>query len=69
MPPAFAIFACADFENDGTHPSTSGEQKIGTRLLEFLRTSFFAIPWFRAGYLLFDDFETGDTGAWADATP
>jgi lysophospholipase L1-like esterase len=62
-------WACADFENDGTHPSTSGEQKVGTRLLAFLSNSSFAVPWFRAGYILIDDFETGDTGSWSATSP
>jgi lysophospholipase L1-like esterase len=28
-----------DFDDDGTHPSQSGEQKVGAMLLEFLKTS------------------------------
>ena len=36
-----------DFENDGTHPSKSGQQKVGTMLLEFLLGSPFSRTWFR----------------------
>ena len=39
---------CADFEQDGTHPSQSGEQKVGAMLLSFMATSPFTAPWFRA---------------------
>ncbi len=40
------IWECGDLENDGTHPSTSGETKVGTMLLDFMKTSPFAAPWF-----------------------
>ena len=36
----------SDFEADGTHPAQSGEQKVGARLLQFLKTSPYAAPWF-----------------------
>jgi hypothetical protein len=38
----------SDFENDGTHPSKSGQQKVGAMLLEFLLQSPFSRTWFRA---------------------
>lgn len=38
---------CADLEADGTHPSTSGETKVGGMLLNFMLTSPLAAPWFR----------------------
>ncbi len=38
-----------DVADDGTHPSRSGEEKVGRLLLEFFRTSPFAACWFRAG--------------------
>ncbi|MFN0134049.1 MAG: GC-type dockerin domain-anchored protein [Phycisphaerales bacterium] len=41
-------WACADLEADGTHPSMSGEQKVGQLLMNFMLTSPFASPWFRA---------------------
>jgi hypothetical protein len=41
-------WACADVESDGTHPSTSGEQKVGTMLLNFMLSSPHAYPWFAA---------------------
>jgi hypothetical protein len=41
-------WACSDYANDGTHPSPSGREKVGTMLLDFMLTSPFAAPWFRA---------------------
>jgi Dockerin type I domain len=35
-----------DFESDGTHPSKSGQQKVGAMLLEFLLGSPFSRTWF-----------------------
>lgn len=35
-----------DFAGDGTHPSTSGEQKVGRLLLDFFATSPFSRCWF-----------------------
>ncbi len=43
-------WACADLESDGTHPSTSGEQKVGSMLLNFFLNSPHASPWFGACY-------------------
>ncbi|HEY3246359.1 MAG TPA: hypothetical protein VGM03_23690 [Phycisphaerae bacterium] len=43
------IWLCADMDNDGTHPSTSGETKVGSMLLNFMLTSPFSAPWFVAG--------------------
>lgn len=37
-----------DFDVDGSHPSTSGEQKVGARLLEFFKTSPQTQCWFLA---------------------
>lgn len=39
---------CDDFQLDGTHPSTSGEEKVGDLLLDFYLTSPVARTWFRA---------------------
>ena len=39
-------WAQSDFEPDGTHPSTAGETKVGTMLLDFFKTSAHTIPWF-----------------------
>jgi hypothetical protein len=44
-------YVVADFQNDGTHPSTSGESKVATMLLDFFRTSEFTSCWFLAGRL------------------
>ena len=38
---------CADFNNDGTHPSDSGRTKVANRLMQFMLSSPFAEPWFR----------------------
>lgn len=37
-----------DVESDGTHPSQSGEQKVGALLLSFLKQEPTARPWFLA---------------------
>ena len=37
---------CSDFQTDGTHPSTSGRQKVATMLLNFFKTNESARPWF-----------------------
>ncbi len=42
-------WAATDFQNDGTHPSQSGQQKVGQRLLEFFKTSAYTRCWFLAG--------------------
>lgn len=41
------IWECGDLQNDGTHPSMSGEEKVGSMLLDFMLNSPFAGPWFR----------------------
>jgi hypothetical protein len=44
-------WVCSDFVSDGTHPSagtTGGRAKVGSRLLEFFRTSPYTAPWFLA---------------------
>ena len=38
----------SDFQSDGTHPSNSGQQKVGTLLLSFFKTDPTARPWFLA---------------------
>ncbi len=38
----------SDFVNDGTHPSQSGETKVGNMLLDFCSNSEFTQPWFVA---------------------
>jgi hypothetical protein len=37
---------CADFANDGTHPSDSGRTKVANRLMQFMLNSAFTEPWF-----------------------
>lgn len=39
----------ADFAPDGTHPSSSGQQKVGALLLAFFKTSPFTMCWFLNG--------------------
>lgn len=40
------IWERRDLDNDGTHPSQSGERKVGTMLLDFLKNEPTARPWF-----------------------
>ena len=40
------FWACDDVENDGTHPSRSGIQKVATLLLDFFKTDPTARRWF-----------------------
>ena len=40
------IWQQQDFQSDGTHPSQSGEQNVGTMLLNFMLNSEFTQDWF-----------------------
>jgi hypothetical protein len=40
------VWERADLANDGTHPSQSGQRKVGTLLLTFFRNSTFTQCWF-----------------------
>ena len=41
------FFTCpTDYQNDGTHPSTVGAQKVGGLLLNFFSTDSTCTPWF-----------------------
>jgi hypothetical protein len=40
-------YAVTDFGGDGTHPSASGQRKVGKLLLDFLQTDTTTRPWFR----------------------
>ena len=42
------IWQCADLQQDGTHPSTSGRAKVANLLLAFFKTDESATPWFLA---------------------
>lgn len=43
------IWTCDDMQSDGTHPATSGEEKVGTMLLEFFLNSPLTESWFVSG--------------------
>jgi arylsulfatase A-like enzyme/dienelactone hydrolase len=40
------FWECADFANDGTHPSPSGRMKVAQLLLKFFKSDATATPWF-----------------------
>jgi hypothetical protein len=40
------VWECADFQNDGTHPSASGRDKVADQLLRFFERDPSARPWF-----------------------
>ena len=42
------VWTCQDVESDGTHPSSSGEQKVATLLGSFFTKKSTAKPWFLA---------------------
>lgn len=39
-------YAREDYGDDGTHPSRTGQMKVGQKLLEFLKTDPVSVPWF-----------------------
>jgi hypothetical protein len=43
------VWQSTDFVQDGTHPSQSGQQKVGTMLLAFFKSSPFTKCWFGNG--------------------
>lgn len=43
------VWTRADLQSDGTHPSQSGQQKVGALLLDFFKTSPVTQCWFLAG--------------------
>ena len=43
------IWVATDFQSDGTHPSQSGQTKVGGMLLNFFKTSPLTQCWFLAG--------------------
>jgi hypothetical protein len=57
-------WVCSDFQNDGTHPSPQGQQKVANLLLNFFRTDSTACPWFLSNCALTTGLpsfsETGD---------
>lgn len=43
------VWTCDDTQDDGTHPSIAGREKVASLLLDFFLTDAAAAPWFRAG--------------------
>lgn len=43
-----SVWECADFESDGTHPSSSGERKVAIMLVDFFKNDTTAREWFLA---------------------
>jgi lysophospholipase L1-like esterase len=41
------VWECADFQSDGTHPSSSGSAKVAQMLLRFFQTDPIASRWYR----------------------
>ncbi len=41
-------WSCSDFANDGTHPGSTGRQKVAARLLDFVHTDPTARQWYLA---------------------
>ena len=41
------VWTCDDVRSDGTHPSPSGQAKVGGLLLRFFKTSRTSRAWFR----------------------
>jgi uncharacterized protein (TIGR03437 family) len=39
-------WACSELQDDGTHPSSAGQQKVALMLLDFFKTDSTARPWF-----------------------
>ncbi len=39
-------WACSDFQNDGTHPSTAGREKVAGLLMDFFRNDATSRDWF-----------------------
>ncbi len=46
--PGGVNYVCADFQDDGTHPSATGQEKVADQLLGFMLNSPATMPWFRA---------------------
>jgi hypothetical protein len=40
------VWLCSDTQNDGTHPSTTGQQKVAEMLLKFFKKDRLAMGWF-----------------------
>jgi hypothetical protein len=65
------IWQRSDFDSDGTHPSQSGEQKVGSMLLNFMLKSEFTQEWFPStapgDYNLNGAVDAADYVAWRKA--
>jgi hypothetical protein len=61
------VWQQSDFAADGTHPATSGRQKVGAMLLDFMLNSPFSQPWFLeldADFNLDGSVDAADLAVW-----
>ncbi len=63
------IWTCNDFQSDGTHPSTSGRNKVADSLLAFFKRDETAVPWFVNTTVAVGPPSASSTGLWLAPNP